>query len=544
MSVMKKNAKWFTFLVCSLCVLLSFPMNGFRLVQGSPPREAPHVVSKTVQYGVPSASFEWEASQLVEVGETFGFTGTSPVPFTGLVVGWLVDDHTADPRDFEITIRTRANEESWTEWVRGTGDIGPTESPSGLFWSHLYTPSDSGVHTNFQIRVRPPVGMLLTLVRIEVFDNSVVPEVSAEVNASDPVMATAAPTAIGASVGQPDIIPRLRWLGAEHPWNVSQINITHAIVHHTVNSNIPRTEAASSQLMRDIRAGHIRQGWSDIGYNFVIDGEGRVFQGRHNPWLNTTDVLGAHAGVSNSSSVGIALIGQFQPGEPHPTPTVGHPSVAARQSLERVLAWRLHQRALDPLGSASIRVRIVVGENPDRTPIVRTEDRPLPRIIGHRDVSRTTFVGGITVPERWATACPGDNLYNLLPAIRTSVRSLFPPQLRLSPTNIVSSLPGGSTWTHIGAINVTNPGGGTLSWTAMSSVVWLSVSPGSGTTTAETDAVSVRATTAGLNWGTHTGTITFTPSTGTPSTVTVTLSITALATLVSPSTTHDFSTHH
>lgn len=520
-------------------------MNGFMLVQGAPiaPREAPHVVSTTAQYGVPSASLEWEANQLVDDGETYRFTGRSPVPFTGLVVGWLVDDHTADPRNFEVTIRTRVNEEPWTEWVRYTGDIDPTESPSGLFWSHLYTPIDSGVHTDFHIRIRPPVGVPLTLVRIEVFDNSIVPEVPEETNTSDPGIATAAPTALGA----PAHIPRLTWLGAEHPWNVSQINITHAIVHHTVDHNISRTEAASSQLMRDIRAGHIRLGWSDIGYNFVIDGEGRIFQGRHNPWLSTTDVLGAHAGVSNSSSVGIALIGQFQPGEPHPTPTVGHPSVAARQSLERVLAWRFHQRAMDPLGSANIRVRIIVGENPDLTPIIRTEDRHLPRIIGHRDVSRTTFVGGRTVPERWATACPGDNLYNLLPAIRTNVRSLLPPQLRVTPTNIVGSLLGGSVWTHIGAVNVTNPGGGTLSWSAMSNAVWLSVTPGSGTTTAETDAVSVRATTAGLSWGTHTGTIIFTgasPATGTPATVTVTLSITALATLVSPSPIDGFRVYH
>jgi len=95
---MKKNTKWLV-LVCSLCVLFSFPMNGFMLVQGAPiaPREAPHVVSTTAQHGVPSASLEWEANQLVDDGETCRFTGRSPVPFTSLVVGWLVDDHTAAP---------------------------------------------------------------------------------------------------------------------------------------------------------------------------------------------------------------------------------------------------------------------------------------------------------------------------------------------------------------------------------------------------------------------------------------------------------------
>ena len=104
-----------------------------------------------------------------------------------------------------------------------------------------------------------------------------------------------------------------------------------------------------------------------------------------------------------------------------------------------------------------------------------------------------------------------------------------PPWLRVSPATIAGSLRPGTGLTTIGTVNVTNLGGGTLSWSATSNRAWLSVSPSSGTTTTETDAVSVRATTAGLGLGTHTGTITFTgasPATGTPATVSVTLTVT------------------
>jgi len=202
--------------------------------------------------------------------------------------------------------------------------------------------------------------------------------------------------------------------------------------------------------MIEIRNGHIAQGFSDIGYNFVIDREGRIFQGRHNPWLSTTDVQGAHAELSNPRSVGIALMGQLQPGEPHPTPVVGHPSELALRSLEGLLAWRFNQRTLDPLGSANIRVTVTIGRNPDGSAIIRGEDRNLHRIIGHRDVDRTVFVDGRIVPEQAETVCPGVNLWNLLPAIRTNVRNLIPPpQLRVSPATVAGSLAPGAGLTTI-----------------------------------------------------------------------------------------------
>ncbi|MBT9141521.1 MAG: hypothetical protein DDT30_02113 [Dehalococcoidia bacterium] len=389
---MKKIAKWFVL----ACALFAFTMTGDILTQGAsiPPVGEPHVISTTALHGVPSASLEWGADQLFEDKGIYSFTGRSPVPFTGLSVGWLVIGHDADPTSFEVAIRTRKDEAPWMEWIRFSGDIRPAESPSGLFWSHLYTPSDFGVHTDFEIKIQPPVGMQLTFVRVAVFDNSAVPGAT---NPYEPLKEPTAITALGAPA-QPTIISRLQWLGAEHPWNVSQIPITHAIVHHTVHPNVPRTLAQSKQLMRDIRSGHLARGFGDIGYNFVIDREARIFQGRHNPWLSTTDVQGEHALPANSRSVGIALIGQFQPGV---SPTVGHPSELALRSLERLLAWRFSQRALNPLGMANINTA--------------WGTRNIHRIAGHRDVS--------------ATACPGDNLQVLLPTIRTNVRNLLPPWL-------------------------------------------------------------------------------------------------------------------
>ncbi|MCL0068909.1 choice-of-anchor D domain-containing protein, partial [Thermodesulfovibrionales bacterium] len=111
---------------------------------------------------------------------------------------------------------------------------------------------------------------------------------------------------------------------------------------------------------------------------------------------------------------------------------------------------------------------------------------------------------------------------------RTVIGTGVPPApvLSITPIAITASLEEGTGWTDIGTINVTNPGEGTLNWSATDDRVWLEVTPTSGTTTAETDSVTVRATTVGLTVGTHTGTITFTGAGIDPQTISVTLAVT------------------
>lgn len=81
---------------------------------------------------------------------------------------------------------------------------------------------------------------------------------------------------------------------------------SHVTVHHT--DGHPRTKLSDSiEEVRGIQSFHMgpERGWADIGYHFVIDGAGRVFEGRH------ADVLGAHAGGANLDNIGIALMGDY-----------------------------------------------------------------------------------------------------------------------------------------------------------------------------------------------------------------------------------------
>ena len=88
---------------------------------------------------------------------------------------------------------------------------------------------------------------------------------------------------------------------------------------------------------------------------------------------------------------------------------------------------------------------------------------------------------------------------------------------------------------------ITNNGTGTLAWTATDDQPWLrSVVPGSGSTTTETDSVTVTVDRSGLNPGNYSGTVTVTPGTGSPQTVAVTMSVPAAPTLVLSTHSLDF----
>ena len=84
-------------------------------------------------------------------------------------------------------------------------------------------------------------------------------------------------------------------------------------------------------------------GWNDIGYNFLIDRFGTIYEGRYGGVASA--VTGAQVLGFNSMSAGVSLIGTFQ--------SVA-PSQAALTSLENLLAWKLDLSHLDPHGTSQV----------------------------------------------------------------------------------------------------------------------------------------------------------------------------------------------
>ncbi len=200
--------------------------------------------------------------------------------------------------------------------------------------------------------------------------------------------------------GKPSIVTRAQWGAPEgirrgQPYYADGVHL--AIVHHTAGSN-NYTAGQSAAIVRAIMLYHVQgNGWNDIGYNFLVDKYGQIFEGRYGGM--TRAVIGAHAMGFNAGSVGVSLIGSYSTAQVTP---------AAKAALTALLAWRLDLAHVDPLSRV---VRVSAG-NP-RYPPGRAVT--LDAISAHRDT--------------YPTSCPGNNLYALLPAIRRAVAQTGLPKI-------------------------------------------------------------------------------------------------------------------
>ncbi len=202
------------------------------------------------------------------------------------------------------------------------------------------------------------------------------------------------------TAGSPLIISRFDWQADESirraPPQYSDA-IHFAVVHHTAGTN-SYTRAQSAAIVRGIEIYHVKgNGWNDIGYNFLVDKYGQVFEGRYGGIDKAT--IGAHAQGFNTGSVGIAVLGSYGS-----API----SVAAKASLEQLLAWKLDLAHVDPLSTLTWKS----GGNPRFATGVPVFLRA---ISGHRD---TGF-----------TDCPGNALYAELPQIAKDVAALGGPKI-------------------------------------------------------------------------------------------------------------------
>jgi hypothetical protein len=153
-------------------------------------------------------------------------------------------------------------------------------------------------------------------------------------------------------------------------------------IHHTVNANT-YTPAQVPALLRGIYAYHTQsRGWRDIGYNYLVDRWGRIWEGRYGGV--GSPVVGAHTLGYNEVSFAMSAIGNYD---------IAAPPQAVLTAYARLFAWKLSLYNI-----------------PANAPRVYVKDRWLQAINGHRDVGQT--------------ACPGRYLYAKLPYVRTLARSV------------------------------------------------------------------------------------------------------------------------
>ena len=185
--------------------------------------------------------------------------------------------------------------------------------------------------------------------------------------------------AAAAFTPEPKIFSRAQWGADESMRDASSLHYyeVHAgFVHHTVNANNYKARDVPA-IMRGIYAYHTQsRGWSDIGYNFLVDRFGRIWEGRYGGV--DRPVVGAHTLGYNDDAFAVSAIGNYEEVKP---------SQAVIETYGALFAWKL---SLHGVNASSTKQYVT--------------SRYFQAINGHRDAA--------------STACPGKYLYARIPDIR------------------------------------------------------------------------------------------------------------------------------
>lgn len=222
---------------------------------------------------------------------------------------------------------------------------------------------------------------------------------------SGPSTTTAAATAnssfstLGAA--KPAVISRAGW-GADESlrfdakgqeiWPREYLQITKAVFHDTITMN---NDPNPAQTVRNVYYYHaVTRGWGDIGYNYLIDEQGRIYEGR----AGGENVVAGHALCYNWGSIGIAALGDHAKVAPSPEMV---------SAFEKITAWAFTRAGIDPLGHGIFMKSSLVAE------------ADLPNIMAHKDASYSSK------PCQNTHVDPGPYLYNKFGEIRKAVASLM-----------------------------------------------------------------------------------------------------------------------
>lgn len=312
-------------------------------------------------------------------------------------IGLLASEH------FHVRLRTSLDGLTWTDWQ---------EAPIGHEGGNLFWFEQGARHLEL-ISPRPLRAFFI-----------------------NPKQLPAAPKSPTRSA-TPTVVPRAAWgCGPEcNPKDTPVFSpVTHLIVHHSAGAN---TSSNWASVIRSIWVLHVQgNGWNDIGYNFLIDPNGVIYEGRQ----GGDGVIGAHFSGVNTNTMGVCMVGTY---------TSVTPTSNSFESLRGLLAFHASKWQLDPTGQTT--------HAPSRL--------TLNVISGHRDA-------GLSPQASGTTECPGTVLYSYLPALRAQVASdVFSCRVNLPRRNYCT----GSAATSL-EVPIDNPNSCAIS--VVASTPWLTVSEG------------------------------------------------------------------
>ena len=291
----------------------------------------------------------------------------------------------AGVRGAGLEVRARARGATWSAWA-------PLEvtkhGPDGRGSLAASEPVWVGGADELQLRARRPLGGL----RVQFV---AAPPAMRGAGAARAATASARKSQ---AAGAPPIIGRDVWEAGRCPPRSapSYGQVQMAFVHHTVSANDYGPEDSAGIVLSICKYHRDSNGWNDLGYNFVVDQYGQIFEGRAGGIDQA--VIGAQAEGYNRFSTGVANLGTF---------SAVPQSEAALDALGQLIGWKLGVHGVPALG------QVAVTSGGGRTNRYASGTAvTFERISGHRDGCNT--------------ACPGDALYAQLATIRDRAARVTP----------------------------------------------------------------------------------------------------------------------
>lgn len=320
---------------------------------------------------------------------------TPATAFDAILFNWTVVGNAND-----IQLRARfLTDNRWSDWrdIVHNPEFAPENAPRNQYTSTLFDLNAAYDTWQMAVVIRPGSQSYLKSIRTITMNNQGANPRRLQL----PSAASKLPRG-----SKPPIVPRSTWGDATldywdanaAPWSgycsstantrtwvpdASEIApATHVVIHHTAGTNYadPSTNNWPASVLGIWRYHAMTLGWCDIGYHYLIDPNGVIYEGRYTGVRDDGTVAdGAHAYGHNRATIGISLMGNFETAEP---------SASAIQALDNLLGW---------IGSSKN-----IPFNTEQ--YYAYKNKMLNTIVGHRDVGQT--------------ACPGNFLYAKLPEIR------------------------------------------------------------------------------------------------------------------------------
>ncbi|QBI20937.1 hypothetical protein ER308_16050 [Egibacter rhizosphaerae] len=270
-----------------------------------------------------------------------------------------------------VRVRTSSDGETWTDWrtLRPAGDAG--EAPD----------REAGEDTPETARVTEP----LSVPRSEWIEVRDVELEDLEIHLVDDT-GEDVPVRPRAAGDEPSIISRSQWGAPSSTSPASRLTRARSVIVHHTATNGDYSPSEVNAIVRSFHRYHTQSlGWSDIGYQYLVDKFGNIYEGRGG------HAAGAHVRGFNSETVGISLIGDFN----------GRSATEdSWRALAEAAGWQCAVHRIDPRGDLAL-----LSRGGDR--FVSGAQAPGPAVRGHTDLG--------------STSCPGSQVHSRLDDLRERV---------------------------------------------------------------------------------------------------------------------------